>query len=143
MSIEHNRRIARRWIEEFNERNHAYEAEILTTDYTCYAPASISPAALDHDGWTEFLGAFLTGFPDLHIEIESTVADEQMIAQRVRFTGTHTGVFQGLPPTNRRVDFHGLELSHIRDGRIATHWFELDQVTMLRQLGLTVVPGPA
>jgi predicted ester cyclase len=141
-AVEHNTRIAREWIDEFNKGNRAKEEEILTSDYIAYPPASLSPSSLDHDGWTMFLDVFVQGFPDLHLEIEAVVADEHMVAQRIRFTGTHTGDFQGLPPTNRNINFTGLELNRVRDGRFDAHWFELDQVTMMRQLGLTIVPGP-
>jgi len=37
----------------------------------------------------------------------------------------NTGVFQGLPPTGRKVAFEGLELNrHGDDGRVAEHWFQ-------------------
>jgi len=140
--VEHNTRIAREWIAEFNKGNRAKEEEILTSDYVAYPPASLSPTSLDHDAWTKFLDVFVQGFPDLHLEVEDAVADEHTVAQRISFTGTHTGDFQGLPPTNRKVSFTGLELNRVRDGRIEAHWFQLDQVTMLQQLGLMVVPGP-
>jgi hypothetical protein len=65
-----------------------------------------------------------------------------MSQQRISFTGTHTGAFQGLPPTNRRVNFSGLEINRMVDGKVAEHWFEMDQVTLLQQLGLLVLPGP-
>jgi hypothetical protein len=58
--------------------------------------------ALDSDAWAAFLGTFLEGFPDLHLEVQDTVADEEMNAQRILFTGTHTGHFRGLPPTGRK-----------------------------------------
>jgi hypothetical protein len=28
------------------------------------------------------------------------------------------------------------------DGKVAEHWFEFDQVKLLEQLGLAVIPGP-
>jgi hypothetical protein len=31
------------------------------------------------------------GFPDLHIDVLDSSAEEGMVAQRMRFTGTHTG----------------------------------------------------
>ncbi len=69
-------------------------------------------------------------------------ADERMVAQRILFTGTHTGPFRGLPPTGRKVQFSGLEINRMVDGRVAEHWFQLDSVTLFGQLGLHVVPGP-
>ena len=110
--------------------------------YVAHAPASIQPEALDSAGWVEFLGVFLEGFPDLHLEVQDSAADEHMVAQRILFTGTHTGNFRGLPPTNRQVRFSGLEINRMVDGKVAEHWFQLDAVTLFEQLGLRVIPGP-
>lgn len=141
-SAEDNRTAARRWIEAFNARDEQGEAAARTADYIAHAPASIEPAPLDSDAWTRFLSTFLEGFPDLQVEVVDAVADEGLVAQRILFSGTHTGVFQGLPPTNRQVTFSGLEINRMVDGKVAEHWVEMDQVTLLRQLGLLVLPGP-
>jgi predicted ester cyclase len=42
-------------------------------------------------------------FPDLSMRIESIVADEDMVAVRVRSTGTNSGKLNGfLPPSGKR-----------------------------------------
>ena len=141
-SAEDNRLAALRWIVAFNARDDAAEAAARTTDYIAHAPDSIETAALDSDAWVEFLGVFLEGFPDLHLEVLDSSADEGTTAQRILFTGTHTGSFRGLPPTGRKVRFSGLEINRMVDGKVAEHWFQLDAVTLFEQLGLRVVPGP-
>ncbi|MFL5864573.1 MAG: ester cyclase [Solirubrobacteraceae bacterium] len=70
------------------------------------------------------------------------MADEEMNAQRILFTETHTGHFRGLPPTGRTVRFSGIEISRMADGKAAEHWFQMDTLTMLEQLGLRLVPDP-
>ena len=90
--------------------------------YVAYAPVSLEPAPLDSEAWTRFLGGFVEAFPDLQITVEHAVAEGDLVAQRVHFEGTHTGEFQGLPPTNRKVAFSGLELNRFVDGRVAEHW---------------------
>jgi len=112
-SAEDNRIVARRWIDAFNARDDAAEAAARTTDYIAHAPDSIQTATLDSDAWVEFLGVFLEGFPDLHLEVQDSAADEEMVAQRILFTGTHTGSFRGLPPTGREVRFSGLEINRM------------------------------
>jgi predicted ester cyclase len=141
-SAEHNRTVALRWIDAFNARDDAAEAAARTVDYLAHPPDSIQTAALDSDAWVEFLDVFVEGFPDLHLEVLDSSADEGMVAQRILFTGTHTGPFRGLPPTRRKVRFSGLEINRMVDGRVAEHWFQLDSVTLFEQLGLHVVPGP-
>src|SRR4029078_11002382 len=82
------------------------------------------------------------GFPDLRLTVKDAVAEGDFVAQRVHFAGTHTGEFRVLPPTRKKVEFSGLELNRFVDGRVAEHWFQLDALTLLQQLGLVVVPGP-
>ena len=141
-SVERNKAVSRRWIEVFNKRDDAAEADVRTPDYVAYAPASLEPAPLDSEAWTRFLSGFVEAFPDLQLTVENAVAEGDLVAQRVHFEGTHTGEFQGLPPTHRRVSFSGLELNRFVDGRVAEHWFQMDALTLLQQLGLVVVPGP-
>jgi predicted ester cyclase len=141
-AVERNKAVSRRWIEVFNERDDAGEADVRAQAYVAYAPESLEPAPLDSEAWTRFLAGFVEGFPDLQITVEDAVAEGELVAQRVHFKGTHTGEFQGLPPTHRKVEFSGLELNRFVDGRVVEHWFQLDSLTLLQQLGLVVIPGP-
>lgn len=141
-SSEHNRLVARRWIDAFNARDDAAEAASRTADYTAHAPESIEAEPLDGDAWVTFLAVFLEGFPDLRVEVQGSSADEHMVAQRIQFTGTNTGSFRGPPPTGRRVCFSGLEMNRMVNGRVAEHWVQMDAVTLFAQLGLRVIPGP-
>jgi len=43
---------------------------------------------LDSDAWAAFLGAFLEGFPGLHLHVQGTVADEEMNAPRILFNSS-------------------------------------------------------
>jgi predicted ester cyclase len=137
-----NRLATRQWIDAFNARDDNGEADARTADYIGHAPDSMHLPALDSDAWVGFLGTFLEGFPDLHLDVQDTVADDEMNAQRILFTGTHTGPFRGLPPTGHKVRFSGLEISRMVDGKAAEQWFQMDTLTMFEQLGLRVVPGP-
>jgi predicted ester cyclase len=141
-SVERNKAVSRRWIEVFNQRDDAGEADVRTQDYVAYAPVSLEPAPLDSEAWTRFLAGFVEAFPDLQLTVEDAVAEGDLVAQRIHFEGTHAGEFQGLPPTHRKVTFSGLELNRFVDGRVAEHWFQMDSLTLLQQLGLAVVPGP-
>ena len=141
-SVERNKAVSRRWIDVFNERDNAAEADVRAQDYVAYAPASLEPTPLDSQAWTRFLSSFVEAFPDLQLTVEDAVGEGDLVAQRIDFAGTHTGEFQGLPPTHRKVAFSGLELNRFVDGRVTEHWFQMDSLTLLRQLGLVVVPGP-
>jgi predicted ester cyclase len=120
-----NRLAARRWVDAFNVRDDQGEAGARTAEYIGHAPDSMHLPTLDGDAWVAFLGTFLEGFPDLHLAVQDAVADEEMTAQRILFTGTHAGHFRGLPPTGREVRFTGLETSRMSTGRppsIGSRW---------------------
>lgn len=142
ITAEVNRTSARQWIDAFNVRDADREANARTAGYLAHAPDSMQLPTLDGDAWLEFLDGFRQGFPDLHLDVLDAVADEGMTAQRILFTGTHTGPFRGLPPTGRKVRFSGIEINRMADGKVAEHWFQLDALTLFQQLGLKVVPGP-
>ena len=83
--------------------------------------------------------AFTGAFPDLRVTVVESVSDGDRAALRCRVTGTHTGGQLGFPPTNRPVDFEGVTIVRVRDGRLAEGWNCFDFLTMYQQLG--VVPA--
>jgi hypothetical protein len=63
------------------------------------------PEPLDNAAWSSFMIAFTTGFPDSRISIEACIAEGDTVVTRWTLTGTHQGMFQGIPPTERPVRF--------------------------------------
>ena len=63
-----------------------------------------------------------------------------MVAARAAFRGTHRGEFQGIPPTTRQVAFSSIEIDRMVDGKVAEHWFEMDLLGLMGQLG--AIPDP-
>ena len=87
--------------------------------------------------FTTFRGAF----PDIHITVERTVTESDVVAAYCRVTGTHTGDSLGVPPTGKRVDFHGMTILRVGDGMIREGWNCFDFLTMYQQLGVVSLPG--
>jgi steroid delta-isomerase-like uncharacterized protein len=94
------------------------------------------PAPLSRDGLLAMIDAFGQSFSDEQYTIEEQVADGDRVATRVTWRAVHSGPFQGLAATGRPVAVGGIAISRIEDGRIAERWLQMDQVGMLRQLGL-------
>ncbi len=73
-------------------------------------------------------------FPDLELEVLDQVAEDGRVATRIRLSGTHEGVFDATPPTGARVDFEGLLLDRIEDGRVVESRQQLDMLGLSRQV---------
>jgi predicted ester cyclase len=73
-------------------------------------------------------------FPDLTLEVEEQLTDRDRVVTRFRLRGTHTGVFNTLPPTHREVAIRGVAIDRIEDGRVADTWLQLDLWGLGQQL---------
>ena len=77
-----------------------------------------------------------TGFPDIHVTVEQTLADGEWVATRNTWRGTHLGVFNGIAPTGNRMEITGIVLWRIVDGLIKERRATLDTYALLKQLGV-------
>jgi steroid delta-isomerase-like uncharacterized protein len=90
----------------------------------------------------EYVGGYLTAFPDLTWERIGAQVDGGVGIEQWRASGTHEGDLPGLPATHRRMSVDGCTVLHFGDdGLIRTELNYWDEAAMLRQLG--VLPEPA
>ena len=87
------------------------------------------------DAWRQGVEMMRRAFPDLQAHIEDIFATGDKVAVRVRFRGTHSGEFLGIPATGRTVEYVSHEFYRIAGGLIAEEWICSDMATLLRQLG--------
>ena len=78
----------------------------------------------------------MPAFPDMQLPLQDFVAEGEKVLVRLRVQGTHTGTFGDLAATGRKVDIGVLDLFQIRDDVIIEHWAMLDNLGMLKQLGV-------
>jgi len=77
---------------------------------------------------------WLIAFPDLHYELEDVIfADDTAIA-RWRGTGTHLGIFMGMLPTKRKIDYHGITILKVKDDQFVEGWVVGDSYKLISSL---------
>jgi steroid delta-isomerase-like uncharacterized protein len=86
------------------------------------------------EAWRQGFELMSRAFPDLQANIEDIVAAQDKVAVRVRFRGTHSGEFLGMPATGRAIEYISHEFYRIADGLVAEEWICSDMATLLRQL---------
>jgi steroid delta-isomerase-like uncharacterized protein len=88
------------------------------------------------DGVLAFFRMLRAAFPDMRMAVEDVIASGDRVVARVRCTGTHQGVFVGMPATGKRIDVQLIDIMGMGDDRLVhEHWGVLDQMTMMQQLG--------
>ena len=124
----------RRWFEEvWNNKSEAAVDEMLAEDGIGYGLPSgdiRGPAA-----FKEYQRLLISAYPDLRVEVEDTVVEDDKIAARCRVTGIHQGEGLGLTATNKPVEFTGLCMMRVKDGKIVEAWNEFNFMQMYQQLG--------
>jgi steroid delta-isomerase-like uncharacterized protein len=86
--------------------------------------------------------AWFTGFPDVRFGHEELLVEGDLVAQILTVTGTDTGGFLGLPPTDKPFELQMVSLCTIRDGGILRERRIYDFTGLLVQIGvLKARPG--
>ena len=134
MSSEENKRIVRRYQEIYNENDLEALGEVLSKDLR--TPKIMPGIPTGMEGAKAAHRIMLAGFPDYQTRIDDLFAEGDKVAARITMSGTHTGLFMGIPPTGRQVSFTGIYIARIANGKIAEHWGEEDGVSLLQQLGV-------
>ena len=113
-------------------------AALFADDYVNHqVSAATSPPAPDKSAKQATVGFFaarLAGIPDLQVEIEATVAANDMVAASFVYTGTHKGTLFGVAPTNRPLRFTSCDIFRVKNGQCTEHWGMGDIAGVLAQL---------
>jgi len=86
MSAEQNKSIVRRWIEEgWNKHNLAVIDEVYAPNFVQHEP---EPQTVNSsEALKQYVSAYLTAFPDLHLSIEDLIAEGDKVVWRFNSTG--------------------------------------------------------
>ena len=95
------------------------------------------------DGLKDILRAMRAGFPDIVFSIQEQIAEDDKVASRFEWTGTHSGEFLGIPATGRPVRVWGVVIDRLEDGRIKGTRIIMDTLGLMTQVGaLSSSPTP-
>ena len=134
MSIEENKNIVRLYQEIYNSNDLDRLTEVVSEDLRTPNIMPGIPQGLE--GAKAAHRIMLAGFHDYQTIIDEIIAEGDKVAARIKMTGTHTGAFMGVLPTDRRISFTGIYIARIANGKIVEHWGEEDGVSLLQQLGV-------
>lgn len=93
------------------------------------------------EGLIEHILFFDTVFPRYEVFADEMIAEGNKVFIRARLKGRHEGVFNGIPPTGRQVEFPFAIGYEVENDKIVHHWMIADQAVLMEQLGITAVPA--
>ncbi len=73
-------------------------------------------------------------FSDVSVSIDALIAEDDVVAARFLWTGTHIGEFMGIPATNKKVSWAGSDWWRVENGKLAEHWDNIEWASLVQQL---------
>ena len=143
---ERNKETAQRIIEEIlNRGNFDFADESMTDDLVFYfhrTEPHRGPQAVK-----DAIANLRNGFPDIHFEIQHVFGEGDTVITQEHMTATHTGRFEGIPPTYRETTMVVVHLfDFAEDGRAKQIRVVWDSIKMPQQLGVApsgdAIPKP-
>jgi predicted ester cyclase len=115
--------------------------ELVAADCITHAPGP--PLLHGPDGMAAFIDVWRTAFPDGVMKLDAVHSADDRVATRFRFEGTHSGPLVVIEPSGKRATVGGMAISRVVEGRIASHWCEIDRAAVMQQIGAGGPPAPA
>lgn len=135
--MEEYKTLMHRWFEEvWNQGREETIDELFAEDGVGYGlPTEDGEPIRGAKEFKPFYHKFREAFPDIHVTIEETVCEDDKITALCHVTGTHSGNGVGVKPTNQPIDFKGIVIIKVKDGKIVESWNQFDFLSMYQQLG--------
>jgi steroid delta-isomerase-like uncharacterized protein len=135
---EENKALIKRWFDEvWNQGNSNVIDELLAKDGVIHGlvDANGNPVT-GLEAFREFHNQFRGAFSGLDVSIDDVVAEGDRVVARCSVRGSHTGESLGFAATNAPVQFEGIAIVRIKDGKIVEAWNQFDFLQMNKQLGV-------
>lgn len=140
MTIEDNKAIARRYIEEMvNTGNVDAVAEIF--DPKCCEVSDGKRYEVGVEGIKDHILGVRQTYPDLCLTIDRQIAEGEWVATCITARGTHRGEWLGMKPSGKVLEYTGVNVDRIVNGRIVEHGGAANIFGPLLESGLIKVAG--
>jgi predicted ester cyclase len=94
----------------------------------------MTPAPIDRDQHLGMIQMMTASFDGKHV-LDKVVTEGDWVTARGRWTGKHTGEFNGIPATGKPVEFSWIDMMHIVNGKVVEEYFEMNPMAISSQIG--------
>jgi steroid delta-isomerase-like uncharacterized protein len=131
MSEEAHVKIVLAYVDAFNRGDVETLLTLFADDSLVYGVLGWGTLAQVVPIWREIKDAFA-----IQLQVESIIAEDDIVAVRYTERGTSVGSFRGGPVTGKSFEVVAMEWFNIKDGKIQRRWGVRDNAAQLRQMGL-------
>ena len=125
--------VRRKFDELISARRREVLDEIFGEDIVAHDASEPEPI-VGREAYRASLEEVLAAFPDGQLHIDDQLAEADKVVTRWTFTGTNEGEFFGAPPTGEEIQFSGIDIHRVEDGRIVEEWSAWDALGVMMRL---------
>ena len=131
-----NKEIAKAWFASIDSNDFNGIKKLMDSKHTFHNPMTPSPVGTDqHLGMMQMMTSSFKG--KHHLEL--LISENEYVGVKGTWKGTHTGEFNGIPATNKPVEFSFTDIFHIVNGKVADEYFEMNPMAIMAQIGAAPV----
>lgn len=122
MNAENNKRLVRLVFEQsINQKN----LELVDTLFSVHFIDHSTPEQMaGTQGVKDYFAEIYAGFPDMQVTVDDVIAEEDRVAVRTTWRGTHLGTYEQRAASGQQVTRTMLQIFRIVDDRIVEEWNE-------------------
>lgn len=128
---EANKEIVLAYVDAFNRGDEEALVDLFAPDALVYGVLGWGGLDQVVPIWREIKAAF-----DIQLQVESIIAEDDIVAVRYVERGTSVGSFRGGPVTGKSFEVVAMEWFIFKDGKIHRRWGARDNAAQMRQMGL-------
>jgi predicted ester cyclase len=127
-----NKEIAKAWFADIDSNNFDGVKTLMDSRHAFHNPMTLEPAGKDqHIGMMQMM---TTSFKGQH-HVELLISEGEYVTVKGKWSGTHAGEFNGVPATNKHVEFSFIDIFRIINGKVTDEYFEMNPMSIMMQIG--------
>ncbi len=131
---EENKALLQQFVDGMNAKDLSVIDRIVDADFVEHDPGPGQGKGKGPEGLKRMMQMFYTGFPDLKVTVKQMIGEGDLVAGAMTTEGTQTGVFMGIPGSDKKVSFSEMHMVRVASGKIVEHWGVIDVTAMMQQL---------
>lgn len=126
------------WLEVYNGRSPEKVAEYLSEGFVRNNLARTHENAPGFEDDEARVAENLADFSDLELTVDEAIADDDAVAVRLTWTGTHSDPIApwNAPVSGEQMTITVMAFYKVECGKLAEQWITFDYLSMMRQLGI-------
>ncbi len=136
-----NKELTRRIFKAFDNGDTTALNNLIARDAVTHTPMPPEFTGTGLQAVKEMLHMHKMAFPDMKSTIHVMAATGDTVMVYYTSSGTNSGTFMKMPPTNKKISVDGVEIIRFKNGKAVEHWGVYDNLAMMQQMGMMPPPS--